>query len=59
MIPVKEPDKKKYTKVLRRRMDHLAKRIAENPTRNLSYDRHELSALRWVLNLVEAIRWTG
>ena len=56
---MKEPDKKKHTKVLRRRMDHLAKRIAENPTRNLSYDRHELSALRWVLNLVEEIRWTG
>lgn len=36
--------------MLRRRADHLQRRIVENPTRNLSYDQAELSALRWAVS---------
>lgn len=35
--------------MLRRRAEHLQRRIDANPTRNLSYDQAELSALRWAV----------
>lgn len=35
--------------MLRRRAEHLERRIAANPSRNLSYDQAELSALRWAV----------
>ena len=40
----------KYLRLLRRRIDHLSARIAQQPGRpGESYDRHELSALRWAV----------
>lgn len=39
-------------KVLERRADHLAKRIAESPL-DLTYDKAELSALRWAIRELE------
>ncbi|QNK66061.1 hypothetical protein [Variovorax sp. PAMC26660] len=35
--------------MLRRRAEHLQRRIVENPSRNLTYDVAELGALRWAL----------
>ena len=45
---------------LRKRADHLAQRILEAKAagRDLSYDRSELSALLWAIELCEAtLRW--
>ena len=39
-------------KVLERRADHLAKRIAESPL-DLTYDKAELIALRWAIDELE------
>jgi hypothetical protein len=41
----------KHLKMLKRRADHLAGRIEDNP--NLSYDQAELSALRWAVRELE------
>jgi hypothetical protein len=39
--------------MMRRRAAHLEQRIAENPHRNLSYDKAEASALRWAIGELE------
>lgn len=42
---------------LEKRRDHLAERIAQNPDRNLSYDRAELGALNWALQYIKERVW--
>lgn len=39
--------------MLRRRAEHLRRRIDANPGKHLSYDVAELSALRWALALLD------
>lgn len=41
--------------VLRKRMDFLNVRIAGSPDIDLSYDRAEAGALKWAIDLIEAI----
>ena len=40
-----------HLKALEKRQDHLARRVAESD-RDLSYDRKELSALRWAIGML-------
>lgn len=46
---------KRKMEVLRRRKAHLEKRIADNPTIDLSYDKAEVSALAWAIGKLEEI----
>ncbi|WP_213956295.1 hypothetical protein [Variovorax sp. dw_954] len=41
-------------RVLRRRADHLERRIEENPERPADHDRTEASALRWAIGELES-----
>lgn len=43
---------RKHLEILQRRMHHLTKRIEGTPNKDLSFDKQELSALRWVLERV-------
>lgn len=45
-----------HVKVIARRADHLAKRIAEAGNGKLSYDERELSALLWAIDLISLLR---
>ncbi len=38
---------------LRKRMAHLEDRIARDPQKDLSYDKQELSALKWATDFIE------
>ncbi len=46
-------DELKHYEVIQRRIDHLANRIASNPGRDLSYDKREMSALRWAIRVID------
>lgn len=48
-----------HMRVLLRRADHLANRIANSPGRDLTFDKRELSALLWALDLVADLVPTG
>lgn len=39
--------------MLRRRADHLQRRIDANPGKHLSYDVAEVAALRWALSVLD------
>lgn len=43
----------KYLQRLERRASHLEARIAASLTKDLSYDKAELAAIRWVVQYVE------
>jgi hypothetical protein len=45
------PADQKHIGVLRKRANHLRKRIAESP-KDLTYDKAELSALEWIMGCV-------
>lgn len=45
-----------HVKVIARRADHLAKRIAEAGNGRLTYDEKELSALLWAIDLISQLR---
>lgn len=45
--------RKERIQQLRRRADFLEKRIEGYQGKNPSYDKHELSALRWAIEIIE------
>lgn len=42
-----------HLKMLQRRMDHLARRVA-NSARDLDWDRKEMAALKWAIDRLSA-----
>lgn len=46
---------KECVKRLRRRSNHLKKRIANNPGKDLSYDRSEINALDFAVSIIEKL----
>lgn len=48
-----ERKRERRLRMLRRRADHLEGRIAANPDKHLSFDKAELSALRWAVSVLD------
>lgn len=48
-----ERNRERFLGMLRRRADHLQRRIDANPGKHLSYDFAEVAALRWALSLLD------
>ena len=47
---------RRYVGALQRRIQHLASRVDAAMTVDLTYDKHELAALRWALGVVANAR---
>ena len=43
---------RRYVSALQRRAQHLQTRIEDNLLKDLTYDKHELSALTWALSMI-------
>ncbi len=47
---------KQRLEIINKRIGFLKTRVSENPTRDMSYDKHEFTALEWMLKSNEELR---